>query len=175
MPSRLYADPKMPLSGLRVSIKDNMDLAGIRTTLMNRAFAETYGAQDNSAHFVAKLIAQGVHVVGKTKLSAFASAEEPTDQWIDYHCPINPRGDEYQSPSGSTTGGATSLAGYPWLDFSVGTDSMLLHAFGTFANRASHGEHQSPCIVLRVVRTPGVGWPNPHGRNSYPLRVSVTH
>jgi len=30
---------------------------------------------------------------------------------------------EPQTPLGSTTGGATALANYPWLDYSVGTDS----------------------------------------------------
>lgn len=59
-------------------------------------------------------------------MSASASDEEPTDQWIDYHCPWNPRGDMYQSPSASTTGAAASLAGYDWLDASVGTDSKYV-------------------------------------------------
>ncbi|KAH7305028.1 amidase signature domain-containing protein [Stachybotrys elegans] len=56
-------------------------------------------------------------------MTSFASPEEPTDQWIDFHCPINPRGDTYQSPSSSSTGAGTSLAGYDWLDFSIAGDS----------------------------------------------------
>ncbi|MCJ1461355.1 hypothetical protein MMC28_011737 [Mycoblastus sanguinarius] len=90
---------------------------------MNRAYTELYEPKKESATEVQKLIDLGAVIVGKTKMSAFASAEEPTDQWIDYHCPWNPRGDTYQSPSGSTNGGAASLAGYDWLDFSVGTDT----------------------------------------------------
>jgi len=110
---------------MRISIKDNFALAGIKSTMMNRAYTELYDRKQASAKHVQKLMDLGAIIVGKTKMSAFASAEEPTDQWIDYHCPFNPRGDKYQSPSGSTTGGAAALAGYDWLDASIGTDSMF--------------------------------------------------
>lgn len=128
VPSRLYSriSQRQPLAGSRITIKDNFDLEGIKSTMMNRAYTELYEPKKESAREVQKLIDLGAVVVGKTKMSAFASAEEPTDQWIDYHCPWNPRGDMYQSPSGSTTGGAASLAGYDWLHFSVGTDSKYI-------------------------------------------------
>ena len=126
VPSRLYAmtSQEKPLAGMRITIKDNFALAGIKSTMTNRAYTELYGPKKESAVQVQKLLDLGAVIVGKTKMSAFASAEEPTDQWIDYHCPFNPRGDMYQSPSGSTNGGAAALAGYHWLDFSIGTDSM---------------------------------------------------
>lgn len=125
MPSRLYdaPSPGRPLAGMRISIKDNMDLSGIKTTLMNSAYAELYGPARSSAVVVDNLLSLGAVVVGKTKLAAFASAQEPTGQWVDYHCPFNPRADGYQHPGGSSTGAAAALAGYPWLDFSIGTDS----------------------------------------------------
>ncbi len=125
VPSRLYSSPsrEQPLAGARISIKDNYDLEGIRTTMMNRAYNELYGPRDSSADYVTKLLQLGAVIVGKTKMSAFASAEEPTDQWIDYHCPFNPRGDKYQTPSCSSTGAGASLAGYSWLDHSIGSDS----------------------------------------------------
>lgn len=125
VPSRLYArvTAVKPLAGLRVSIKDNFKVAGIKTTLSNRAFVETYGPESETAKFLERLINLGAIVVGKTKICAFASSEEATDQWIDFHAPFNPRADGYQSPSGSTTGGAASLASYDWLDYSIGTDS----------------------------------------------------
>ncbi|KAM3518755.1 hypothetical protein MY4038_010009 [Beauveria bassiana] len=126
VPSRLYSSPskEMPLAGARISIKDNFDLSGIRTTMMNRAYNELYPARTSSADYVKKLIGLGAVIVGKTKMSAFASAEEPTDQWIDYHCPFNPRGDKYQTPSCSSAGAGASLAGYSWLDHSIGTDNV---------------------------------------------------
>lgn len=71
-----------------------------------------------SSSFVKDLVTLGAMIVGKTKLCAFASAGEATD-----HAPFNPRGDGYQSPSGGTTGGAVALAGYDWIDYSVGTDT----------------------------------------------------
>jgi Asp-tRNA(Asn)/Glu-tRNA(Gln) amidotransferase A subunit family amidase len=126
VPSRLYSPvtSSKPLAGLRVSIKDNIDLCGMKTTLMNCAYTELYPPQQSSAPFVKDLIAKGAVIVGKTTLCSFASADEPTDQWIDYLCAYNPRGDQYQSPSGSTAGGAASLAGFHWLDYSIETYSM---------------------------------------------------
>ncbi|KAK0716702.1 putative amidase [Apiosordaria backusii] len=146
VPSRLYSSPskEKPLAGVRVSIKDNYDLKGIRTTMMNRAYNELYPPRTSSADYVTKLTQLGAIIVGKTKMSAFASAEEPTDQWIDYHCPFNPRGDKYQTPSCSSTGAGASLAGYPWLDHSIGSDTSgsirLPAAFnGLFGLRTSYG------------------------------------
>ena len=40
-----------------------------------------------------------------------------------YAAPLNPRGDTFQKPSSSSTGSAVACAAYPWLDFTVGTDS----------------------------------------------------
>ncbi|KAK3936924.1 putative amidase [Diplogelasinospora grovesii] len=125
VPSRLYytAKPDKPLAGLRVTVKDNFKVAGAKTTQNNRAFVELYPPDQETAPYIEELRRLGAVVVGKTKMCAFASSEEATDQWIDFHAPFNPRADGYQSPSGSTTGGAVSLAAYDWLDFSVGTDT----------------------------------------------------
>ncbi|KAK3933741.1 putative amidase [Diplogelasinospora grovesii] len=125
VPSRLYytADSDKPLAGLRVTVKDNFKVAGVKTTQNNRAFVELYPPDQETAPYIEELRRLGAVVVGKTKMCAFASSEEATDQWIDFHAPFNPRADGYQSPSGSTTGGAVSLAAYDWLDFSVGTDT----------------------------------------------------
>ncbi|KAL8651361.1 MAG: hypothetical protein Q9226_004742, partial [Calogaya cf. arnoldii] len=123
VPSRLYAKKSQqhPLAGARISVKDNFKLAGIKTTMTNRAFTELYPADSETAEFVKTLLGLGAVVVGKSKMSSFAVGENPRD-WIDFQCPFNPRGDGYQNPSSSTTGGAASLAGYSWLDYSIGTD-----------------------------------------------------
>ncbi|KAK0121858.1 hypothetical protein ONS95_010137 [Cadophora gregata] len=112
--------------------------------MMNRAYNELYPPRTTSADYVVKLLELGAVIVGKTKMAAFASAEEPTDQWIDYHCPFNPRGDNYQTPSVSSTGAGASLAGYSWLDHSIGSDTSgsirLPAAFnGLFGLRTSYG------------------------------------
>ncbi|KAG4277858.1 hypothetical protein FPRO04_07101 [Fusarium proliferatum] len=125
VPSRLYSvrTPTTPLAGARMGIKDIFRLEGTQTTLMSRPWIELYGADEQSADYTKKLIKLGAVIVGKTKMTSFASPEEPTDQWVDFHCPVNPRRDGYQSPSSSSTGAATSLAGYDWLDFSIAGDS----------------------------------------------------
>ncbi|KAK0627861.1 hypothetical protein B0T14DRAFT_563629 [Immersiella caudata] len=84
---------------------NNYDLKGIWTIRMNRAYNKVYPPCTSSADFVTKLTQLGAVIVGKTEMSAFASAEEPTDQWVDYHCPFDPRGDAYQ------TNASASLAG----------------------------------------------------------------
>lgn len=130
VPSRLYSKrtPSKPLAGLRFSIKDNFKLSGIMTTQSNRAWCELYDGkpENETAAYVKTLIDLGAVFVGKTIMCSFASSEEATDQWIDFHPPFNPRSDGHQSPSGSTTGGATGLAAYDWLDYSIGTDSRWL-------------------------------------------------
>ncbi|KAJ3580057.1 hypothetical protein NPX13_g506 [Xylaria arbuscula] len=127
VPSRLYSvkSPSTPLAGMRFSIKDNYKISGIPTTQSNRAWCELYEAksENETAAYVEKLISLGAVIVGKTQMCSFASSEEATDQWIDFHASFNPRGDGYQTPSGSTTGGGTSLAAYDWLDYSIGTDT----------------------------------------------------
>ncbi|KAH8698244.1 amidase signature domain-containing protein [Phaeosphaeriaceae sp. PMI808] len=125
VPSRLYAKPtkEKPLSGVRISIKDNIRLKGVRTSNENRSFLETYGDDEENAVYVQKLLQLGAVIVGKTKLGAFASAEDPPLQWIDYPCSWSVRGDGYQQPLGSTTGGVTAIIAYSWLDVSVGTDT----------------------------------------------------
>ena len=100
VPSRIYAKPstEMPLAGLRISVKDNYQIAGIRSTMTSRAFAELYGPDLVTAHYVTKLVSLGAIIVDKTRMAAFAAGEEPTDQYIDFHCPFNPRADAYQKP-----------------------------------------------------------------------------
>lgn len=129
MPSRLRSicpeqQKKGGLSGLRIAVKDNLHLRGVRTSLCNRAYYLTYGPQKDTAVCIQKLIDAGAIILGKTKLSSFGHWEEPTE-YIDYQAPWNPRADQYQSPGGSSSGSACSIAGYDWLDIAIGTDSML--------------------------------------------------
>lgn len=56
-------------------------------------------------------------------MTVFASGDEPTDMWIDYHYPLNPRGNRYQNPFGSSTGADAFIAGYECLGYSMGADS----------------------------------------------------
>lgn len=104
-------------------MKDIFDLRGTETSASCRAYASYYGEQNATAQAVTKLIDLGAVIVGKTRTAQFAAGEHPMD-WVDYKCPFNPRGDGSLSPYGSSTGSATALAAYDWLDFAIGTDCM---------------------------------------------------
>ena len=106
-----------------MSVKDNIDIAGVKTALASRAWEELYPAKETTAPALDRLLDLGAIVVGKSKLSQFAEVETPTADWVDVHGPFNTRGDGYLNPEGSTSGGAAALAAYGWLDVSVGTDS----------------------------------------------------
>ncbi len=123
VPSRLYESPSdsRPLAGKRFTIKDVLDIEGLQTTLASRDYVSLYGPATTTADYVTKLISLGAVIIGKSKTTQFGKG----DNWIDVHMPTNPRGDEYQFPDGSSTGGAVSLAAYSWVDASIGTDCKL--------------------------------------------------
>ncbi|TPX13845.1 uncharacterized protein E0L32_005789 [Thyridium curvatum] len=134
VPSRSYAETFRASTGsgvlgnssllgrVRFSVKDNFHVRGIKTTLGNRAFFETYPVQQTSSTVVSRLLGAGAHLVGKTHLSSFAMMEHPM-QSIDYQAPFNPRGDGYLIPGGSSSGSAAAAASYDWLDISICTDT----------------------------------------------------
>ena len=128
VPSRLYfpLSRTRPLNGMRVSVKDNFHLDGVVSTLGSRSFTALYRTQNSTAHCIKDLMDQGAQIVGKAKLSAYASTEVPPEKTIDYLAPFNSRGDGYQGPSGSSSGVGSSVAGYEWVDLALGTDSKLL-------------------------------------------------
>jgi Asp-tRNA(Asn)/Glu-tRNA(Gln) amidotransferase A subunit family amidase len=126
VPSRLHfpQDPKKPYAGIRIALKDIMDLAGLKTGGSSRAYTELHGPRKHNARVVQKLLELGFVVVGKVKTTQFADSEWPTCDWVDYHAPFNPRGEGYQTTSGSSAGSAAAVATYDWLDFALGTDSQ---------------------------------------------------
>lgn len=128
VPSRLYytVSAKQPLAGMRIAIKDNFRLQGLKSANGCRSFLSTYEADRETADYVKLLIDLGAVIVGKTKMTAFASSEKPCDWW-DFQCPFNPRGDEHLTPGGSSTGSATATAACSWLDICLGSDSKLLY------------------------------------------------
>ncbi|KAI1132442.1 amidase signature domain-containing protein [Nemania abortiva] len=146
VPSRLYSEPanaEYPLRGKRVAVKDVFDLAGVPTGVSSRDYQAFSGNRKRSANMVTRLIDAGAIIVGKTKTAQFASGERPRD-WVDYQCPFNPRGDGYLDPECSSTGSATAVAAYDWIDYSIGSDtlgSMLGPAAsqGLFGIRPTHG------------------------------------
>ena len=124
LPSRIksLAASTTPLAGFRVVVKDNIHLKGLKTSVGNRAFYDTYPPREESAESIQMLADRGAIILGNTKMTSFANWEEPVD-YVDYQAPWNPRADRHQSPGGSSSGSAVAIASYEWLDIAVGTDS----------------------------------------------------
>ncbi|KAJ8064587.1 hypothetical protein OCU04_006916 [Sclerotinia nivalis] len=146
VPSRLYCTKtaEKPLAGVRLGVKDIYDVAGIKTSNGNRAYYELYPPANVTGPAVQSLIDAGAIIVGKMKTSQFANGEGPTADWVDYHCPFNPRGDGYQSPSSSSSGPGAGIGAYDWLDLGIGSDTggsirNPSQVNGCFGNRPSHG------------------------------------
>ncbi|RHZ68074.1 hypothetical protein CDV55_107783 [Aspergillus turcosus] len=124
VPSRSYYNPSplKPLHGARISVKDNIDIAGHKTTLCNRAWIDLYPAKTEHADCVETVIDAGAVIVGKVKLQAMIMREEPLE-CVEFTAPFNPRADGYQVPSGSSHASAAGIGSYDWLDFSFGSDT----------------------------------------------------
>lgn len=132
VPSRLHShishkiSHRLPLSGIRVGVKDNFDLKGTKTSLCSRSYLQVYPKKKNSATCLQKLLVDlGVSIIGKTKLCAFAQWEEPTEA-IEYTSPWSPRADGFQSSGGSSNGSGVAVAAYDWLDITIGSDSKTI-------------------------------------------------
>ncbi|KAJ5719003.1 amidase signature enzyme [Penicillium malachiteum] len=124
LPSRLrtYSVPTVsPIAGWRIVVKHNIQLEGIKSSIGNRAFYNTYGSQRSTADCIQRLIDQGAIVLGKTKMTSFENWEESVE-YVDYQAPWNARADGYQSPGGSSSGSASAIAAYDWVDIAIGTD-----------------------------------------------------
>ncbi|MFZ5736526.1 MAG: allophanate hydrolase [Pseudomonadota bacterium] len=109
-------DPSLPLYGVPVAVKDNIDVAGLPTTAACPAFAYQ-PARDATA--VAKLRAAGAIVIGKTNLDQFATGLVGVRS--PYGVPRNAiRGDLV--PGGSSSGSAVAV-GAGLVPLSLGTDT----------------------------------------------------
>ena len=67
---RIAAGEHLPLAGVPVAVKDNIDVAGMVTSAACPAFAHR---PDTSAHVVERLLAAGAVIVGKANLDQFAT------------------------------------------------------------------------------------------------------
>jgi allophanate hydrolase len=110
-------DPaSLPLYGIPFAIKDNIDLAGVRTTAGCEQFAYL---PENSAHVVTQLIRAGAMPIGKTNLDQFATGLVGTRS--PYGICRNSFNSEYIS-GGSSSGSAVAVA-RGLVSFSLGTDT----------------------------------------------------
>jgi allophanate hydrolase len=110
-------DPALlPLYGIPVGIKDNIDVAGLPTTAACPAFAYS-PVHDSTA--VARLRAAGAIIIGKTNLDQFATGLVGVRS--PYGIPNNPmRGDLI--PGGSSSGSAVAVSA-GLVPLALGTDT----------------------------------------------------
>ncbi|MDR3419054.1 MAG: amidase [Nevskia sp.] len=105
-----------PLHGVPVGIKDNIDTVGIRTTGGSALFEDRMPAED--APVVARLLAAGAVVVGKTNLQEFAMGGGETS----YFGPArNPWALDHNTGGSSSGSGAAICAGLCY--GALGTDT----------------------------------------------------
>lgn len=89
VPSRLYSrgtedSADKPLAGVRVTVKDIIDLQGVKTSNGNRAWFKLYEAANSTAPAMQRLVDLGATIIGKTKTAQFANADRVTADWVDY-------------------------------------------------------------------------------------------
>src|SRR5271166_4175625 len=114
--ARALADPSVPLYGVPVAIKDNIDVAGLPTTAACPAFAYQ---PDRDAVAVERLKRAGAIVIGKTNLDQFATGLVGVRS--PYGVPRNPF-DPNLSPGGSSSGSAVAVAA-GLVPLALGTDT----------------------------------------------------
>lgn len=151
VPSRLrrHVSSKLPLSSIRVAVKDNFDLEGTKTSLCSKSYLQTYPEKSQSAPCIQQILDLGASIIGKTKLCAFAQSEEPTEA-IEYTSPWSARADGFQSSGGSSNGSGAAISAYDWLDITIGSDSKihLACAFGIgIFTPFSNWKHTKTCTV----------------------------
>jgi allophanate hydrolase len=107
----------LPLAGVTLAVKDNIDVAGIATTAACPTYAE--GPAPVSAPVIEALLAAGAVLIGKTNLDQFATGLVGTRS--PYGAVRNAVDPAYVS-GGSSSGSAVAVAlGYA--DLALGTDT----------------------------------------------------
>jgi aspartyl-tRNA(Asn)/glutamyl-tRNA(Gln) amidotransferase subunit A len=96
---------RLPLDGLPLGVKDNIDVGGVGTTVGSRAFADRLAAGD--AEVVRRLRMAGAVIVGKTNLHELAFGATCRNE--AFGAVVNPW-DAGRIPGGSSGGSGVALA-----------------------------------------------------------------
>jgi allophanate hydrolase len=110
------AGAQLPLYGVPVAVKDNIDVAGLATTAACPAFAYS---PSHDATSVARLRAAGAIVIGKTNLDQFATGLVGVRS--PYGIPTNPMRSDL-IPGGSSSGSAVAVSA-GLVPLALGTDT----------------------------------------------------
>jgi len=114
--ARALNNPDLPLYGVPVAVKDNIDVKGLPTTAACPDFSYM---PEKDATAVARLRAAGAIVIGKTNLDQFATGLVGTR--TPYPVPRNALRPDY-IPGGSSSGSAVAV-GAGLVPLSLGTDT----------------------------------------------------
>ena len=104
--------------GLRVGVKDSIDIEGVPTRMACACYADAPPAERH-AEVVRALLDAGCRIVGKTNMHELAYGVTGINRWTG--TPINPRAPG-RVPGGSSSGSAVAVAA-GLVDFAVGTDT----------------------------------------------------
>lgn len=104
--------------GLRVGIKDSIDIAGFATRMGSACLAEAPPAREHAV-VVRTLLEAGCRIVGKTNMHELAYGVTGINAWSG--TPANPRAPG-RIPGGSSSGSAVAVAA-ELVDFSLATDT----------------------------------------------------
>jgi amidase len=110
-------DPAGP--GVRLAVKDCIDVAGLPTTVGCPVIAEQARPAGRDAAVVAAARRSGARIVGKTNLSELCWSAAGTNAWSGM--PVNPA-DPRRLPGGSSSGSAVAVAAGE-ADVALGTDT----------------------------------------------------
>ncbi|HLN66045.1 MAG TPA: amidase [Streptosporangiaceae bacterium] len=105
--------------GVRLAVKDCIDVAGLRTTVGCPVIAERARPAAQDAAVVAAARWSGAQIVGKTNLSELCWSAVGTNAWSGM--PVNPA-DPRRLPGGSSSGSAVAVAAGE-ADAALGTDT----------------------------------------------------
>ena len=94
-------------TGIRLAVKDLIDIAGVPTTAGSQAVAATAAAAERDAPCMAGARAAGATIVGKTNLHELAFGASGVNEY--FGTPVNPV-DHDRVPGGSSSGSAVAVA-----------------------------------------------------------------
>jgi amidase len=112
---------RLPTSGdgIRLAVKDLIDVAGVPTTAGSRALAATAAPAESDAPCLAGARAAGARIVGKANLDELAFGASGVNAY--FGTPVNPL-DPGRVPGGSSSGAAVAVAGGE-ADLAYGSDT----------------------------------------------------
>ncbi len=114
-----YWPPDPNSKGLRLAVKDNIDMKGVITTAGSEIFSVTHKPAEEDAPCLAIARRRNVHIVGKTNMSEFAVSPSGMNEYFGTAVnPLNRR----LIPGGSSSGNAVALASGA-ADVAFGTDT----------------------------------------------------